>query len=179
MLINRNIMIKRIIVCLVILVAFASCTQPEKTGFVNNSELINEYQGKKDIEDKYKLKDEATKRKSDSLGQAYQMEALGLQQKLSKMSEKEQQVAAQPFQQKWQLIEQQMKSDQQKFQNDFQTEIDSSIVEVADFIKGYAKTNGYSYIFGTSNVSRSVMYGKETNDLTKEIIEALNTSYKE
>ena len=126
-------MIKRIIVCLVILVAFASCAQPEKTGFVNNSELINEYQGKKDIEDKYKLKDEATKRKSDSLGQAYQMEALGLQQKLSKMSEKEQQVAAQPFQQKWQLIEQQMKSDQQKFQNEFQTEIDRCMIDLQFF----------------------------------------------
>tara|TARA_R110002049_G_scaffold19737_2_gene73334 strand:+ start:816 stop:1013 length:198 start_codon:yes stop_codon:yes gene_type:complete len=38
---------KKIVVALVILVAFASCTQPEKTGFINNSELINEYQGKK------------------------------------------------------------------------------------------------------------------------------------
>ena len=170
---------KRIVVALVILVAFASCTQPEKTGFINNSELINEYQGKKDIEDKYKLRDEVSKRKSDSLGQAYQIEVMGLQQKIAKMSEKQQQAAAQPFQQKWQLIEQQMKSEQQKFQKDFQTEIDSSIIEVADFVKGYAKKNGYTYIFGTSDISRSVMYGDETKDLTKDILEALNISYKE
>ena len=170
---------KKIVVALVILVAFASCTQPEKTGFINNSELINEYQGKKDIEDKYKLRDEASKRKSDSLGQAYQIEVMGLQQKIAKMSENQQQAAAQPFQQKWQLIEQQMKSEQQKFQKDFQTEIDSSIIEVADFVKGYAKKNGYTYIFGTSDISRSVMYGDETKDLTKDILEALNISYKE
>tara|TARA_R110002072_G_scaffold243174_1_gene402194 strand:+ start:341 stop:859 length:519 start_codon:yes stop_codon:yes gene_type:complete len=170
---------KKIVVALVILVAFASCTQPEKTGFINNSELINEYQGKKDIEDKYKLRDEVSKRKSDSLGQAYQIEVMGLQQKIAKMSEKQQQAAAQPFQQKWQLIEQQMKSKQQKFQKDFQTEIDSSIIEVADFVKGYAKKNGYTYIFGTSDISRSVMYGDETKDLTKDILEALNISYKE
>ncbi|WP_339753632.1 OmpH family outer membrane protein [uncultured Winogradskyella sp.] len=170
---------KKIVVALVILVAFASCTQPEKTGFINNSELINEYQGKKDIEDKYKLRDEVSKRKSDSLGQAYQIEVMGLQQKIAKMSEKQQQAAAQPFQQKWQLIEQQMKSEQQKFQKDFQTEIDSSIIEVADFVKGYAKKNGYTYIFGTSDISRSVMYGDETKDLTKDILEALNISYKE
>ena len=169
----------RIIVALVFLIAFASCTQQEKTGFVNNSELINEYQGKKDIETKYKEKDEVSKKKSDSLSQAYQMEAMGLQEKLSKMSEKQQQVAAQPFQQKWQMIEQQMKAEQQKFQTEFQTEIDSSIVEVADFVKSYAKTNGYTYIFGTSDVSRSVMYGEESNDLTKEILEALNSNYKE
>ncbi len=172
-------MIKKIIVGLAILVAFASCTQSEKTGFVNNSELINEYQGKKDIEDKFKLRDEASKKRSDSLGQAYQIEAMSLQQKLGSMSEKQQQAAAQPFQQKWNLIEQQMKAEQQTFQKDFQTEIDSSIVEVADFVKGYAKKNGYTYIFGTSDVSRSVMHGDETKDLTKSVLEALNTSYKE
>ncbi len=169
----------RIIVGLVLLVAFASCTQPEKTGFVNNSELINEYLGKKDIENRYKQKDEMAKKKSDSLGQAYQIEALGLQEKLSNMSEKQQQAAAQPFQQKWQMIEQQMKSEQQRFQTEFQTEIDSSIVEVADFVKSYAKTNGYSYVFGTSDVSRSIMYGEESNDLTKAILEALNANYEE
>lgn len=170
---------KKIILGLIVIVAFASCTQPEKTGFVNNSELINEYQGKKDIEDKYKLIDEESKKKSDSLGRAYQMEVVELQQKLSKMSEKQQQTAAQPFQQKWQMIEQQMKSEQQKFQTDFQTEIDSSIVEVVDFVKSYAESNGYTYIFGTSDVSRSVMYGKEANDLTESVLEALNASYKE
>jgi outer membrane protein len=167
----------RIIVGLVLLVA--SCTQIEKTGFVNNSELINEYLGKKDIENRYKQKDETAKKKSDSLGQAYQIEALGLQEKLSNMSEKQQQAAAQPFQQKWQMIEQQMKSEQQRFQTEFQTEIDSSIVEVADFVKSYAKTNGYSYVFGTSDVSRSIMYGEESNDLTKAILEALNANYEE
>lgn len=177
--INSNTIMKKIILSLTVLVALASCTQPEKTGFVNNSELVNEYQGKIDIEDKYKLRDEASKRKSDSLGQAYQMEVADLQQKLSNMSEQQQQTAAQPFQQKWQLIEQQMKADQQRFQTEFQTEIDSSIVEVVDFVKDYAKTNGYSYIFGTSDASRSVMYGEESNDLTKEVLEALNSSYKE
>lgn len=170
---------KRIIVGLVLLVAFASCTQPQKTGFVNNSELINEYLGKKDIEDRFKQKDEISKKKSDSLSQAYQMEAIGLQEKLGSMSEQQQQAAAQPFQQKWQMIEQQMKAEQQRFQTEFQTEIDSSIVEVADFVKSYAKTNGYSYIFGTSDVSRSIMYGEESNDLTKAILEALNTKYEE
>ena len=169
---------KKIILSAVALIALASCTQPEKTGFVNNSELINEYQGKKDIEDKFKLRDEASKKKSDSLGQAYQMEVAVLQQKLSKMSEQQQQSAAQPFQQKWQMIEQQMKTEQQQFQTQFQTEIDSSIVEVVDFVKEYAETNGYSYVFGTSDASRSVMYGKEANDLTDEVLEALNASYK-
>ncbi|MBU2926765.1 OmpH family outer membrane protein [Winogradskyella psychrotolerans] len=170
---------KKTILGLMVLVAFASCTQTEKTGFVNNSELINDYQGKLDIEEKYKLIDEVSKKKSDSLGRAYQQEVAVLQQKMSSMSEQQQQVAAQPFQQKWQVIDQQIKAEQQKFQADFQTEIDSSITEVVDFVKGYAESNGYTYIFGTSDVSRSVMYGKEANDLTDEVLEALNTSYKE
>ena len=71
-----------------------------------------------------------------------------------------------------------MKSEQDKFKTDFQTEIDSSITEVVDFVKEYAKTNGYSYIFGTSDASRSVMYGEESNDVTEEVLTALNSSYK-
>jgi len=170
---------KKILVVLIALVGFTSCNQPEKTGFVNNSELINEYQGKKDLEDRFKVREEVAKKKSDSLAQVYQIEALELQQKLGRMSEKQQQIAAQPFQQKWQLIEQQMKSEQQNFQKDYQTEIDSSIAQVVDFVKDYAKTNGYSYIFGTSDASRSVMYGKDANDLTQVVLDALNASYGE
>jgi outer membrane protein len=75
------------------------------------------------------------------------------------------------------MIVQQMKAEQQMFQTEFQTEIDSAIVDVADFVKGYAKTNGYTYIFGTSDVSRSIMYGEESNNLTKDILEALNADY--
>ncbi len=47
---------KKIILASVIIIAFASCTPQQKSGFVNNSELINEYQGKKAIEDKFNLK---------------------------------------------------------------------------------------------------------------------------
>lgn len=156
----------------------ASCTQPQRIGYVNNSELINEYQGKKDIEEKYKTLEEASRKKGDSLNQAYQIEALGLQEKMRKMSQKQQQAAAEPFQKKWQLINQQMQEEQKDLQTKFQTEIDSSIVEVVDFVKGYAKTNGYAYVFGTSDVSRSVMYGEEANDLTDKVLESLNASYK-
>ncbi len=169
---------KKIILSLGALVVLASCAQTEKTGFINNSELINDYQGKIDIEEKYQARDVASQKKSDSLAQAYQKEVVELQQKLGTMSEKQQQAAAQPFQQKWQMVEQQMKAEQQKFQTEFQTEIDSSIVEVVDFVKAYAETNGYTYIFGTSDASRSVMYGKEANDLTDEVLEALNAEYK-
>ena len=169
---------KKIIVALTTLIAFSSCQEQVKIGFVNNSELINEYKGKKDVESKYQLLDEKSQKKNDSLGRAYQLELSELQQKLSRMSEQQQQAAAQPFQQKWQLIDQQMKSEQDKFKTDFQTEIDSSITEVVDFVEEYAKTNGYSYIFGTSDASRSVMYGEESNDVTEEVLTALNSSYK-
>lgn len=168
---------KQIISLLSIAILATSCQQQQKTGFVNNSELINEYQGKKYIEEKYKALEDASRKKGDSLNQAYQLEAISLQEKMRKMSQKQQQSAAEPFQKKWQLINQQVQTEQQNLQAKFQTEIDSSISDVVDFIKGYAKTNGYSYIFGTSDVSRSVMYGDEANDLTETVLKSLNDSY--
>jgi len=38
---------KKIILASVIIVAFASCTPQQKSGFVNNSELINDIKGRK------------------------------------------------------------------------------------------------------------------------------------
>ena len=44
-------------------------------------------------------------------------------------------------------------------------------------MKNYGEKNGYTYILG-SNEAGSVMYGKESQDVTKEILEALNADKK-
>jgi len=170
---------KQTILILAFVLTMTSCTQPQKIGFVNNSELINEYQGKKDVEAKFKTIEETSKKKTDSLNQAYQLEAISLQSKLKGLSSERLQANSdyQSFQQKWQLINQQVQAEQQNNQEMFKNEIDSSIVEVVDFVKGYAKTNGYAYILGTSDVSRSVMYGEDAGDLTDKVIEAINKEY--
>ncbi len=157
--------------------AFTSCQQ-QKIGFVDNGKVINDFQEKKDIEEKYKVKDEAFKKRTDSIGQAFQIEVQNYQINGGKMSAKKRQETEQQLGQKQQMLQQQIQIEQQQITQAFQVEIDSTIVKVKDFVKDYGKTNGFTYILGTSDGASSVLYGTEENDLSQTIIDALNAEYK-
>jgi len=157
--------------------ALTSCQQ-QKIAFIDNGKVINGYQEKKDIEEKYKVKDEAFKKRTDSIGQAFQVEAQAFQAKAGKMSAKKAQAAYDGLMQKQQMLQQQIQMEQQQITQAFQTEIDSTIVKVKGFVKDYGKSNGFTYILGTSEGASSVLYGTEENDLSQTIIDALNAEYK-
>ena len=168
---------KKILYVAFAIFALTSCQQ-QKIGFVDNGKVINDYQEKKDIEEKFKVKDEAFKKKTDSIGQAFQLEVQNYQINGSKMSNKKRQETEQQLGQKQQMLQQQIQVEQQQITKAFQTEIDSTIVKVKDFVKDYGKTNGFTYILGTSDGASSVLYGTEENDLSQTIIDALNAEYK-
>lgn len=159
------------------LLLLASCQNEMKTGFIDNSKLINDYQKKKDVEASFKTKIETFDKKVDSIGQAFQIEAQAFQQKAATLPQKEAQEQYQMLGQKQQMLQQQFQAEEQLIQKESQTQIDTLIKEVRAFVKDYGKKNGYTYILG-SNEAGSVLYGDESKDLTKEILEELNKSYK-
>jgi outer membrane protein len=93
------------------------------------------------------------------------------------MSQAELQKLSQELQQKDQVIAQRDQFEQQQIAQESQAQNDSLIKKVRNFVKDYGTKNGYDFILG-SNEAGSVMYGKEANDLTQVILEALNAAYK-
>ena len=169
---------KNYVSLILLLLIFISCNNQPKIGFVDNGKMINEYQEKKDIEQKYKLKDVAFQKRTDSISQAFQLEAQDFQLKVASMSQAKQQEQYQMLGQKQKMLQQQIQYEQQQMQQAFQTEIDSVISKVKDFVKDYGKKNGFTYILGTSDNAASVLYGTEENDLSQILIDALNEKYK-
>ncbi|UWX54961.1 OmpH family outer membrane protein [Maribacter litopenaei] len=167
---------KKIILAITTLI-LASCQQ-EKIAFVDNVKLMNEYQEKIDIEAKYKEKAEALGKKRDSISQIFQAQANDFQTRAQNMSQTKAQEEYAQFQQRGQQMGQQLQMEDQKLQLEGQTEMDSVVSKVKKEIQAYGKANGYSYILGGGD-GGSVLYGKETNDITSEIIELLNNKYKE
>lgn len=157
---------------------FSSCQQ-QKIGFVDNGTVINDFEEKKEVEAKYQAQEEGFRQRADSIGQAFQFEVQKTQARAKRSSQKKAQEMMGALQQKQQQLQQQMQMEQQQLQLAFQAEIDSVIVKVKDFVKDYGKTNGYTYILGTSDAAATVMYGTNENDLTQTIIDALNVSYSE
>lgn len=155
-----------------------ACQSESKIGFVDNGTVINDYQEKKDIETKFQAKEEAFRERADSVGKSFQLEAQQTQLEAQKSPQAKAQELMGGLQQKQQLLQQQMQMEQQQLQQEFQTEMDSVISKVKKHVKDYGKKNGYTYILGTSDAAATVMYGAETNDLTKTILDALNKEYK-
>lgn len=168
---------KTIFKTILFLLCITSCQDQQKIGFIDNGEVINNYQMKIDIEDKFKIKDEDFKKRMDSMSRNFQVEAQAFQMAQAKMSQKKVQEKYNELSQKQQVLQQQFQLEQQAMEQDFRKELDSVLSVVNDFVSEYGKTNGFTYILG-KNEAGSVIYGREANDLTEIVTEALNTSYK-
>lgn len=168
---------KKIILSVMVLVAFASCQEQQKIAFIDNGKVINDYQMKIDIEDQFKIKDEAFKKRMDSIGKAFQLEAQNFQVAAQKLSKQKQQEQYQALGQKQQGLQQQFQYEQQQMQQMFNVEMDSVISKVNTFVNDYGKKNGYAFILG-KNEAGSVMYGKEENDISETVTKALNDAFK-
>ena len=155
-----------------------SCQKEKKFGFVDRSKAINEYQEKMDVEEKYKPLNEAFIKRRDSMIQAFQFEYREAAIKAQRMSPQKQQELSQEFQQRDQLLTQQIQVEQRNLENSFNAEIDSSIVHFKKYVEQYGKDKGFFVIFGTSEATNTIMYGQDTIDVTEEIISGLNESYK-
>lgn len=168
---------KKGFIALVALVMLSSCQEQTKIGFVDNSKLINDYQKKKDVEAKFQIEIDAFNRKVDSIGQSFQALAAEMQANDPQMVKKSSQEKYQALAQQYQRFQQQFQMEEQQIQRKSQSQIDTLIQDIRSFVKDYGKKNGYSFILG-SNEAGSVMYGKESEDLTKDILEALNAEKK-
>lgn len=169
---------KNLIYVALTLIVLVSCQKSEKIAFVDNGTIINDFQEKKDLEIEFQKKEEAFRKRADSVSQAFQLEVQSTQATAQISSQLKAQELMGGLQQKQKMLQQQMQAEQQELAQDFQTEIDSVISKVKTFVKDYGKANGYTYILGTSDAAATVMYGADENDLTEIIVEALNADYK-
>ena len=170
---------KKIIVALVVLMTFSSCqNEAQKIGFVDRSEVINKYQAKIDLEEKYKGKNEIYIKRRDSLIQRYEFDRKDASIRAQRMSQKELEQLGQEFQQREALLGQQIQFEKEEIEKAFTKEMDTLISQVKQFVTKYGETNGYTFILGTSDATNSVMYGPEENNLSNVILTGLNNAYK-
>lgn len=164
------------IVFTIFLIAAVSCEQ-DKIGFVDNVKMMDGYQEKIDIEDRYKIKAEALNKKRDSISQAFQLEAQAFQTKAQNMPQAKAQEEYGLLQQRGQFMGQQLQQEEQQMQAEGQVEMDSLISKVKKEIDSYGKSNGFTYILSGGD-GGSVLYGSDNKDLTVEILKILNEKYK-
>lgn len=174
---------KKIIAILALSIALVSCNQNNtvpakdfKTAYVDTSKLMEESTEAKDIEAKYKdkaaqmdvkLQGEASRLKSEQSSFQANMQKNGeawAKQKYMELQQREQQL---------QYAQQGML---QQLQGESGKELDSLVKKYKKIFKEYGKEKGYDYIFGTGDAA-TVLYAKDSYDITKELIKLVNSKY--
>ena len=168
---------KKIATLFTVVLMLASCQEQQKIAFVDNTEVVSKFTKKVDFEKKFQIKIDNFNKKADSLDKAIQMEAQLFQTKSATMSQKNAEAEYQALLQKKQIIDYQLRAEEQNLQDEGQKQIDTLVKQVKAFVKEYGKKNGYTFILG-ANDAGSVMYGEESNDITATVIEALNAENK-
>lgn len=162
---------KKIILSLAV-VGLMSCGQ-DKTAYVDNTVLIQDYYKMKTTEARFEKKSQALSDELDSVAGEFQKEVQEYQEGMNRMSAKQKEEKQSELMQKQQMLQQQQQRKSQMLRQESDQAIDSLIEEVKDFVGDYGKEKGYSYIFG-SNESANIMYAKEGLDITDDILEKLN-----
>lgn len=174
---SRISTLKKLIGIGIFTLMLVSCSQP-KIGYVDVEEVLKEYKGTKAAEKTMNEKSGQIKGQLDALAGEYQKELTEYYSKRAKMSAKQVQETEANLTQKNQLLSQQQQQAQAQVQKEGQEMMVEINETVADFVKDFAKTNGYSYILGTSDQTKAVLYGDTTLDVTDAVLETLNDAYK-
>lgn len=178
----NNLKMKKIIVCVAMAVAMVSCNKTTeaknfKTAYIDTNKLLEQSTEAKDIKAKYeaiadekggKLKTEVEKLDAEKKGFQANAQKNGqawAQQKYGELQQREQQL---------QYAQQSIAQD---IQGKHGVEMDSVVSKYRKIFKQYGKDKGYDYIYGTGEAA-TVLYAKDSYDITKEIIKLVNDKYK-
>jgi outer membrane protein len=168
---------KNLIPLLLLVFLIVSC-QNEKTAFVDNNKIVENFDAMQEREAFYKKAEDSLKVRIEVMvaQSGYQDMVTQYQTQAEQMSESEKKELYDKIMQLQQSIGQQQQMASQGLQQRKGKELDSMVNIVKTFIKDYGKSNGYSYIFG-SNDAGNILYGSEQKDLSDEIIAELNSKY--
>ena len=174
---------KKFIAVLALSVSILSCNQNAttskeyKTAYIDTSKLMEESTEAKDIEAKYKSK-------AEEMGAQLKVEASKLEGEKNSFQANAQNNGQAWAQQKYgelQQREQQLQNAQQgmlqQLQGESGAEMDSIVTKYKKVFKDFGKEKGYDYIYGTGEAA-TVLYAKDTYDITKELVKMVNDKYK-
>jgi outer membrane protein len=173
---------KKTITLIAALVTLAACNKTNdanvlKTAYIDTVKLMEESTEARDIEAKYK-------EKSKVMGSQLEVEAANLdaekksfQANMQKNGEAWAQRKYAELQERAQRLNYAEQGMMQQLQQESGVEMDSIKKAYRKIIKDFGKEKGYDYVYGTGDAA-SILYAKDSYDVTKDIIKLVNDKYK-
>lgn len=172
---------KKIVFLVALAISVMACDKSPKasefkTAYVDTQKMMEGYTEAKELDEKYKTKGEVMGRELEVAAKNLKAEMAGFQQAAMAKGQAWAQQKGAELQQRQQQLQYADQAMMQQLQQESGKEMDTLVKSVKQFIKEFGKKEGYDYIYGTGDAA-TVLYAKDSYDITKEITKALNDKY--
>jgi outer membrane protein len=173
---------RKTVILFALAISIISCnktteTKEFKTAYIDTSKLMEESTEAKDIEAKYKDKSKVMGSQLEAEVTRFKAEAASFKQNAMVNGQAWAQQKGAELQQREQELSYAQQGMLRQLQEESGAEMDSLVKTYKKTIKDFGKEKGYDYIYGTGD-AQSVLYAKDSYDLTKDILKIVNDKYK-
>lgn len=161
-----------LMVSLIFMGAYSSMSG-SKTAYIQNFKVYEEFKGKQELAQRFTKQQDFFQNKIDSV----KLQLNILTQQLNQNPEEPSQELIQSYQYtqtKYAQLQQELAQKTTELQEKYMQQIWNQLNE---YIKEYGLEHNYDYIYGAEGTG-SIMYAKESNDITDKIIPYVNSKYE-
>ena len=174
----KNKIFNGVIVVAILVLAYFQFIKNEKTAYIEVNVLLSEYQEMKDAKAEFEKKAANWQSNTDSLIKHWENDIRLYEKERASMTIKERQLKEEILKNRQNQLIQYREAMALKAQEEEQKLTQAVLLTVNEFVKEYGERKGYEYILG-ANGSGNILYAKEANNVTEEVIKLLNKRYQE
>ncbi|MCE2982045.1 MAG: OmpH family outer membrane protein [Parachlamydia sp.] len=151
--------------------------KPLRIAYVSSETLIYNYEGTKEAKIKFDALKQTWQTNLDTLNNSFQRSLARYNNDLNRLSPASKQDWEKRLSSQRQQIEDYRNAIEERAQKEDQVMMQPILNQINSFIKEYAIRNEYDLVIGTSE-NGTVVYGKETLDITNILLKDINKKYK-
>lgn len=146
--------------------------------YVNSDSLLSNYDYYKDVRDKFQEKSKKAQADLTAKGTAFQREVAAYQQGAGGLNAEQRATTEERLARKQQELATYNQNAGNALANEEAAENEKLYNKVSDYLKIYAKSKGYKVVLTYSKSNPAVLYADESLDVTKAVVDGLNSEYK-
>lgn len=171
----KNYILKSLGVLAIIMVSVGISyiiSKRDKVAYIELNKVFEKFEFKNELEKKLLKTNELRKEKLDSL--EFELNVLSKQLQAEKTKDSEKIGLFQAKRDYYFQKKQEFEEDNSALVNQYDAQI---LKQLTQYVNDFGKENDYSYILGADG-NGTIMYGKEKNNITDEVINYINSKYK-
>lgn len=149
----------------------------KKIAYVRSTELVYGYLGMQEAQRDFQQKSQIWQANVDTLQQDYQVSFSKYSSESATLSKDEKTEREKILIQQQESLMNYTQTINAKMKEEDKKTTEGVLNQINSFVEEYGKENGYEVILGTT-LSGNLLYGDEAIDITKEVLEELNKTYK-